>query len=266
MKKCLLILVAAAVLTSVPSYSFAKNYTMVFWYPGEQGSTAEAEPVLTSFFDYLNKKLKGSKFSGKYFNTTSSGIIYIKKTKPAFGIASAIALRENNGTLPAYNRIASTLPLPHGTISQQFTLVGISPPEGEETTPPTKTTIYTSLPISMSFLKSKLFPDLQGTISIQNTNTMLMTLKKIASSGDSSQVALLTPIEKFTIDQIKSEWAQSLKSLQTSHPIATAPLVYFGEKPEISNELVKVLAAMPADTEGKEILETLRLKGFKPAI
>lgn len=262
MKKIVLAIVLALTLNLFSESARAKNYNMVFWYPGEAGSTSEAEPVLSSFFEYINGKLKAS-FKGKYFNSVSQGIVYIKKTRPKFGITSWISLKENESTLPTYTTIAKTLPLPSGTLTDQFTIVGYAPDGEGRWTPPDNLVIYSSIPLSLAFLRSHLAPDVKGSASIQTTNTMLMTLKKISSEKSLNRAALLTPMEKYTLDNLKSEWTSSLTTLYRCRPIPTAPLVVFGDKPDIADKLVEVLVKMPNDPEGKEILETLRLKGFK---
>lgn len=262
MKKILSAILFFTIIFSYTSNLYAKKYNIVFWYPGEQGTTAEAEPVLDSFFEYLNKNVSGNTFTGKYFNSKTKGLAYINKSKPKFGIISWVALKENDGSIPAHGKIATTLPYPDGTATDKFVLVG-NPGDGEWS-PPANLTIISSIPMSVNFLKSYLLPDLGGNVSIQTTNTMLMTLKKIATGGeDSGQVALLTPMEKFTLDNLKSGWTETLKTLKECKPISTAPFIYFGEKPEVSDELVKTLTSMKNDPDGKEILETLRLKGFK---
>lgn len=265
MKKILLLCAALTLVFIFPANAGAKKYSMVFWYPGEQGSTSEAEPVLLELFDYLGKKLQDSTFEGKYFNSTTDGIVYIKKNKPTFGIVSWIALQENNGTLPPFKKIASTLPLPHGSTQDVFALIGNPGKTETGWTPPDNLVVYSSVPVSVAFIKSQMFPDIKGSVSVQNTNTMLMTLKKLASEENKNQVALLTPMEQYTLKNLKTDWAANLKTLMQAKALSTAPLVVFGEEPEITSALVKVLAAMPADADGKEILETLRLKGFKPA-
>lgn len=263
MKKVTLSVALLATLSLWPTSLHAKAYNMVFWYPGEAGSTAEAEPVLADFFDYVGSKL-GASFSGKYFNTSSDGLVYIKKTRPQLGILSWIALMENKGTLPPHGTIAQTLPLPHGSTKDQFSIVGYKSNNEGQWVPPENLVVYSSIPVSLALLRSSLIPDIKGNISIHTTRTMLMTLKKIASEENPNEVALLTPMEKYTLDNLKGDWTNKLTMLHKCSPTPTAPLIYFGEKPEITERLIKVLTAMRDDPEGKEILETLRLKGFQP--
>lgn len=247
----------------VYSEAHSKSYDMVFWYPGEAGSTAEAEPVLAAFFDYLNKKTK-AEFSGKYFNTVSEGLKYIRTKKPDFAIVSWIALRENENSLPPFDILAKTLPLPDGRDRDEFVIVGKKPAEGDKWNPPPNISLISSIPMGVAFFKTDMAPDLTGNISINTTKIMLMALKKIAAGEDMNTVALLTPSEKYTLDNMKSSWTEELAVLHRCRPIPTAPLIYFGAMPQAADRLMKALLEMPNDKEGKDVLSELRLKGFQP--
>lgn len=259
MKKVLILTMLFALL--LPTTLHAKNYNMVFWYPGEAGSTDEAAPILSEFFEYVGSRLNAS-FSGKYFNTVPDGLSYIKKSKPSFGIVSWIALEENKGTVPPYTVIARTLPLPGGATTEQFAIAGVKPSGGAKWSPPENLVIYSSIPVSVSFFKSELAPDFKGNITIKQTSAILMTLKKISSGTEPGAVALLTPMEKYTMENLESEWTNALVTLYNCKPTPSAPLVVFGEAPEITENLLKVLKEMPHDLVGKPILDELRLKGF----
>ena len=241
----------------------ASTFDMIFWYPGEAGSSAEAGPLLDELFSYINKSLKGNKIAGNYINNTASGLVYIKNKKPNFGIVSWTALEDNRSTLTQYSIMMQTLPLPEGKATDQYTLIGISDSEDANWSPPDRIIVNTSIPLSLALLKSKLAPILKDNVTVKTTKTMLMTLKKIASGETKNEVALLTPMEKYTLDNLKGEWTTKLKTLYRSAPVPTAQLVYFGEKPQIADQLSTILKDMNQNPEGKEILETLRLEGFK---
>lgn len=262
MKKIAAIIVLT-ILFSFVSNLYAKDYKMVFWYPGEAGNTRDAEPVLAQFFEYINKKLKGDSISGKYFNSVSEGLAYIKDRKPQLGIVSWVSLKENEGQLPTFTVIAQTLPLPLGNRTDQFTLVGYKPAKAGNWAPPEGLKIYSSIPMGMEFLRSNLVPDIKGGSTIEPTRAMLMTLKKISQDAKSNEAALLTPMEKYTFDNMKGDWKGNISTLYKCKEIPTAPLISFGGKPAVADAFLKALAEMKTDPKGKEILETLRLKGFE---
>jgi len=263
MKKILFAILTVALISITTHSANAKASKMIFWYPGEAGSTSEAAPLLEEFSNYVKKK-SGIELEGTYINDVSKGIVFIKKQKPAFGIISHITLEENRTTLPPpFTTVAWTKPLPDGKTTEQFSLVGYRVPESEETwTPPTNLTVLTSIPISIAYLKSTLFPNLTGNIMVKMTNTILMTLKKMSTEANPNQVALLTPMESYALKSMSAEWTTKLAELVKSKSIPTAALVSFQDDPRKADTLVKTLIDMSNDPEGKEILETLRLKGF----
>jgi hypothetical protein len=67
------------------------------------------------------------------------------------------------------------------------------------------------------------------------------------------------------LDNITADWKKNLTTVYTCKAVPTAQLIYFGEEPAATADLLKVISDMPNDPKGKEILESLRLKGFKPA-
>ncbi len=262
MKKILFAILTVALMSATIHAANAKASKMIFWYPGEAGSTSEAAPILEEFSNYVKKK-SGIKLEGTYINDVSKGIVFIKKQKPTYGIIGHITLDENKNTLPPFTRIGKTKPFPDGKTTEQFSLVGYRPPESEETwTPPTNLTVLSSVPVSVAYLKSTLFPNLTGNIMIKTTNTILMTLKKMSTEANPNQVALLTPMESYTLKSLSAGWTTKLAELAKSEAIPTAALVTFQDDPRKADTLVKTLIAMSNDPEGKEILETLRLNGF----
>lgn len=262
MKKNTIAFIITCILFTYTNSASAKNYSMLFWYPGEAGSTVDAAPVLDEFFTYINSRLKGDSLSGKYINQTQKGLDEIKRTRPNFAIISYIAITENKDKIPQYQTIAKTKPLPSGRAAEQFTIVGAKNRSAEAQGK--DVTIYTSIPMGINFFKQNLAPDFKGNINLAQSNMILTNLKKIASGEENDRVALLTPMEKHTFDNMNASWKESLMTIYTCRPIPTAELVYFGEKPAINSQLTKILTDMPANPEGAEILETLRLKGFQP--
>jgi len=261
MKKRVIQLLAILLIALFASNLFAKNYNMIFWYPGEAGTSKDAEPVLESFFDFVNARLDGTEIHGKYINNTNEGINYIKSKKPLLGIASWIALNDNSKVIPKYKTIAKTLPLPYGKSKDVFTLVGVS--KNKNWKPTDNLKVYTSIPITPEFLKAHMIPDLKESTTILEVKNLFQTLKKIANENNDNQAILLTPMEKYSLDHIKAAWKSTINTIHTCKPIPTAEVILFREEPKVSEKFISILKNMTKDPEGKEILETLRLKGFK---
>jgi hypothetical protein len=246
----------AAIITCFTADAGAAQRHMIFWYPGEAGSTAEAEPVLSAFFDYVNKRLTGDKIDGKYFNTVEDGLKYLGVAKPVIGIISLSAFEQNKTKFQNAEAILATLPLPSGKAAENYTLVG------NVKSPGSSKQVYCSEPLGADFLRSRLFPDLPADLKIVQTSEMFFTLKKIAS-GELNAVAALTPAEAFSLKNIKVDWASSIKPIETSKEVPSARLTLFDRSWAGRQQFTEVLLAMANDAEGKEILAELRLAGFQ---
>ena len=75
-----------AITLALAAHARADEVKMVFWYPGEAGSTKEAQPVMDAFSDYVNSEMKPDRLSARYFNTVKGGLDYIARQKPKSGI------------------------------------------------------------------------------------------------------------------------------------------------------------------------------------
>jgi len=250
---CRIIIIASLFLISTPA--FARTVNMIFWYPGEAGSTSEAQPIIDLFFESVNQKISPDKMQGRYFNTVNEGIEYIKKRKPVAGIISYAAWVQNSDKLKGATVILSTLPLPGGKDTEQYTLVGSG------STKAAHLPIISSEPLSISFVRTNLFPSIAPNANISRNPQLLYNLKRIAS-GELKSQAILTPTEAATLKRLSSPWAKKLKFLAESKPVSSARVVLFDPKWKKSAEFKKAILSMDKDDDGQLILEELRLKGF----
>jgi len=252
-----LITLVTALTLFVTSAAHARTAKMIFWYPGEAGSTEEAQGLLDELFEYLKKKNSKLDIKGAYFNTVSGGKSYIKKDKPSIGIISYPAYVMNKSDLGGASPVLATLPWPAGKKMQTYVLVGKKPlaDNGE--------TIYMSEPLSRSFITQHLYPDLPKSLKLEQTSGVLSKLKKMGK-GEIKGYALLTATEYYTLSKMKAEWAMELTindRAKPSKPIPSARVVVFGSYKE-KEALISTLMGMQSCSEGKAILEELRLKGF----
>lgn len=242
----------------------ASELKMIFWYPGEAGSTTEGQPVLDAFFDYINKKIAPSKISGQYFNTADGGLAYINKQKPAFGIVSYSAWEMNKSKLANASVWLATNPLPHGKNQEQYILVGKSlspPPLPSAENAKGESPVFSSEPLSRDFISNIL--GLTGAQKMTPTQTqqILFKLRSIAE-GTTAGAAILTSNEGTTLAKMTAPWTKSLTTIQQSKPVPTARLVLFGAPPKDTDKIRQVLLGMRTDPEAKEVLEEMRLAGF----
>jgi len=261
MKKYLFLI---ALLTFFPCRVFASNMTMIFWYPGEAGSTKEGQPVLDAFFDYINSKMGTSKLSGKYFNTTEDGLVFILKQKPNIGIVSYAAWEANKNKFPGTQIWLATNPLPHGQKEEQYIIVGKTPspsplPSGERAKG--EGPVFSSEPLSKEFIQNQLGFNQTQKMTPTATPQILLKLKSIAE-GTLTAAAILTPNEGATLSKMTAPWTKSLTIIAKSKPVPTARVILFNNPSKEHDSLKKILLNMRNDPAAKEILEELRLTGF----
>jgi hypothetical protein len=253
MKKTLFATLALFIATSVSFEALAASNKMVFWYPGEAGSTEEAQPTLDAFFEYIKENVSVS-LSGAYYNTVPDGMSYIKNKKPAIGILSNFVWETQKTNWPNAKVFLATLPLPNGTSTERYALVGLGPIKDGST-------VYSSEPIDNSFVIKMLFNDLPSSIRLKQTGSIMQKLKGI-SQGTIEGYAILTPMEAYTLGKLKSPWAQKLKTLNASQEVPSARLILFDPGFAKKDALTETLIKMKSDPAGQEILDSLRLTGF----
>jgi len=222
---CLLIIMALS-LASVQA--LARGAAMIFWYPGEAGSTEEAQPVLDDFLGYVSQKMGDVQIEGRYYNTVDAGLKFISEKRPAIGIVSYAALTQYADKLGAPSVFLATLPLPGGAATEKYAIVG----------------------------RSK---DLKPGVKILSSEP-----KKI-SSGEMDAVAILTPIEASTLAQVSAEWARGLVQISVSENVPTARVLLFDPAWKDADRLRQVLIGAGSDPAAKDLLLELRLKGFAEA-
>jgi len=127
---------------------------MIFWYPGEAGSTEIAQPTLDMLFDYINKRVPEARITGRYFNTYAAGLEFIKARHPSLGILSLAAFDASLGKLGRNSVLLKTRPLPHGKTVEKYVIVGKGPPAKEWNVP-----LYTKQPLTEAFVKKYIVPE-----------------------------------------------------------------------------------------------------------
>ena len=240
---------------ALAAHARADEVRMIFWYPGEAGSTQEAQPVMDAFSDYVNSEMKPDQVKARYFNTVKGGLDYIARQKPKIGIISYAAWAQNRAKLRGASVVLATLPLPKGREVQRYALVG----KGKKVPPDAK--VYSSEPFTPGFARGDLFPNLPAGATLSQTDRIFVKLKQIAAGQDSA-IAILTPIEAATFKKLKSDWAKQIKFIEESKPVPSARVVIFDGSWKGKEKLSEIFLAANKDPKAAEILEEMRLKGF----
>jgi hypothetical protein len=235
----------------------AANYQMLFWYPGEAGTTEEAQGTLDALFDHINPKIAPDKLSGKYFNTVEGGAGFIRQARPKYGIVSFAAYRINSASLGQNTILMQTLPLPDGRPAERYVIVGRGPAPRDWA----NVQLYSKQPLTNEFVKEFILPPLPQGERVKNVQNILPALKEIASGARQGGV-ILQPIEHFTLKSLKQPWVKGLSVWHISNELPSAPLLLFGTEDGFTQKFKAALLNMASGPEGKAILETLRLKGF----
>ena len=234
----------------------SQSYQMMFWYPGEAGTTADAQATLDFFFGYINKQLS-HKVSGKYFNNVSDGLKFVNQSKLKFAIISLAAYETNKDKLKNSSIFLKTLPLPDGKPYETYSIVGRGPmPNGALNN--SKLELFSRQPLTSSFVNKYLIKN--SSAKITTVPNILPLLKELAS-GQKKGAAILQPMEYFTLKNMNQAWAKELTVWHTQS-VPSAPFLIFGEQNKSTDQIKSVLLKMNKDPEGNLILETLRLKGF----
>jgi len=247
-----------AITLSVAAHARAEEVKMVFWYPGEAGSTEEAQPVMDAFSDYVNGEMKPDQLKARYFNTVKGGLDYIASQKPKIGIISYAAWSQNRAKLGGADVFLATLPLPYGKELETYSLVG----KGKDV--PESAKVYSSEPFSSDFVRESLFPNFPAGASLSQTDRMFVKLKRIAS-GEEKALAILTPTEAATLSKLKSDWVKSIDTIERSKAVPTARVVVFDGGWKGKDKLSEILLDAEKDPKAADILEEMRLKGFGKA-
>lgn len=248
-------IVLSLLILTLASVAHARQIKMIFWYPGEAGSTKEAQPILDEFFEYLNGKITPTRISGKYFNTAQEGLAYIRSEKPMIGIVSYAAWAQNRDKIGTAQVILATLPLPHGRSTEHYTLVG------RNAQIPAGAMIFSSEPLSEPFMRTELFPKLKEGVKISQTHQLLMKLKEIGE-GKTNAWAILSPAETGALARLNHPWAKSLKTIAESNPVPTARVILFDETWKDVGRFKTTLLTIGDDMSVRDILDEMRLKGF----
>lgn len=249
MKRLLIVLILLFVVSS-PAWA---SSSIIFWYPGEAGSTMEAQPILDEFMDYLKSKNSSLNLKAKYFNTNNEGLNFINQAKPELGIVSYAAWERYKDKFPNAKVWLATNPLPSGKKTESYALVGKKSPYAGQLT------AYSSEPMTKEFIRSNL--GFTQNITPTQTSQILYVMKQIAS-GKKQGLAILTPMETNVFKRMKAPWVKSLKIIAISKAVPTARVILFSPPSSNTQELKKILLGIRNDPAAQEILKELRLVGF----
>lgn len=234
------------------SVARAEKVQLLFWYPGEAGSQAEAQPLLDAFSTLLNTQ-SPAPISATYHNDRTAGEQFIQQQHPTFGILSYHAWLNWQNTHPKSKVFLQVLPN-HGQLTEKYVLVGKSAPQGQ-------IQVLSSEPLSENFLTQQLFPHKTWSAKMTSSKQLLFKLKELAD-GKWSGYCLLSPREATSFAALKSPWKQQLSFTQSSAAVSTARLIIFAKEPPQIEQWKKTFLELSKNPAANEVLEELSLSGF----
>lgn len=242
----------------VPTAVSAAPLKLLFFYPGGQGSTEAAQPLLDSFTESL-KKAGAPELSATYISDKAAGLAFIQSQKPAAALLS-LDLFEEQGPAWKVMPVARTLQLPSGDGTETFYIVG---KKGSALPTSGKLSLYSPRPLSPEYVAKRLFPTMSGvSFEILPTRNVIGDLRKIAA-GEKPGFLLLDPYEHRAMN-LKAAWVADLADLASSAKVPSAPVVVFsgGMSAEQQSAFQKALLQVGKDSAAQATLQELRLKGF----
>lgn len=241
----------------------AEEHHFLFWYPGEAGSTPQAQPLLDQFAERLDAQTPGMTWKAIYFSTESAGRAFLTARRPSFGIVSYamyMKYRQRFGMAP----IAATRPLPEGKTTEVLALYA-----GPCAAVTGGAAVYCSQPWPLELLRTTFSQNdrVQSwrTGQLRVISNMRQTLEQM-TQGAPCALAILSGAEQAALGALKAPWVNQLTLVARSTPLPTPPVVAFrafGSQPH--EALVReALLTMSKDPAAGALLNEMRLAGFSP--
>lgn len=241
---------------SLPTFAQSQPLTMIFIQPGGEGSMEEAQPILDEFFRLIQKN-GGPMIKGKYYPLKEEGLRALTGAHLAIVSPPLFDELQKKGEV-----ILSTISAASNSPDEfyHFLVHQDSPKNILED----KLMVYSSEPLGETFLKEKIFSKWNHPLNLENkpNSQILSVLRKVAQKEITGGV-LLNNFEYQSFEKTNLEWKKNLKTIYKSPPLLSAPLVLLKDLPEEQKKsLINSLLQINKTEEGKEVLESLRLKGF----
>lgn len=238
----------------VPSLAHAATLRLIVWHPGEAGTTAQAQPLMDLWGDYLATHIPGTTWEIRYFPDVGGGRAWVNNQRPAFGIVNDVARAQVPPHMAVRNLLA-TRPLPHGRTTEHRHWV-----RGPCADTKAAAVVHATAPLPAAGIQRDFA--LAKAPQVHITPNLLGTLKQIAGGVCAS--AVVSEREWRTIARLTTPWRQALRATPSTRAHPTPRVVQFGATGAAhADGLQRALRGMNSDAEGRTILGELQLKGFE---
>lgn len=231
--------------------------SLAFLQPDGEGSPEEAQPLMDALAQQLSAQTHLT-IVARYENRKPNIKQSIQSQKEDLLLLSTDLYFDHQND-PFYEVALSTLPLATTGSFNQYYLVA----DSKLSEPPQQ--ILLSRPLPDSFLQHFVVGSCTQLTELnpqwQPTEQIFQALKTI--SAQKSQWILLDDFQFQALNQLNMSWAKTIIKKCESSPIPSAPLLFKKNlKDSTKDSLTTGFLRLSETAQGKEILESLRLKGF----
>ncbi len=246
-------------LLSLHSLCFAADrYNFAVIYPGQPGTSQEAQPIMDAFAHYLQGKLGGSvEVAGVYFNEQRPALDYLLKSPPQWGIVSLGFYSQFAAQRPAkVEPLASTKPSGLSKDVWRMAVNKSDPDDWKELKGEVSGTMLYATDVAACILFG--VPASGLPFALNGSSRPLRALRDVGQGK----------IAGVVLDELQFNATQGLpvgekiKVILKSKDLPTAPVVWFGPVDDRAVRLRKVLLDMAADPQAKSLLQLLQTQGF----
>lgn len=247
--------------------NFTYALTLDFVYPEGEGDASAAAPYLADLFGYVKAK-SGLEVQGQYYNDEDEALEALKSGKTDFAVVSPGFFVKYKDEL-RLDPILKTIPsYADGPYEKYYVLAGENMVPSQYAAQRGAVALYASQSYAADFIETlvKESSELRNVVfNLQQTPQILKALKDVAERKDTAFL-LLTGYEYSVLEALKASNPvfTNLKLVYESPEMPSSPLVRVGnaiQQAELS-QLKNALIGMGKDSQGKAVLNRMRLSGF----
>ncbi|RMD96803.1 MAG: hypothetical protein D6812_16410 [Deltaproteobacteria bacterium] len=257
------VVLVLAVFLGMPFSAFSGPRDLIICSPASPGTTEQAENFMKSVTTYIETTLSWPEgtMRGIYYPSEAEGLAAIEREKPGFAIVSV-------GFFLKYGERFQMTPFlqpVYGNATVERYYVVVKDPAFETIADLRGKRLRSNHLVEPLFLSRVVFRgkiDVESFFDAKVSRTSFSAIKAVARGG--AEAVLLNASQYDALGQLP--FASDLRAIFVSEPIPTAPVVALpNAAAEDREKLAAALLGMKDDPEGRKILHTMSIDGFRPA-
>ncbi|RME46102.1 MAG: hypothetical protein D6795_15830 [Deltaproteobacteria bacterium] len=254
---------ALAALLGTPFFAFSGPRDLIICSPSSPGTTEQAENFMKSVTTYIETTLSWPEgtMRGIYYPSEKAGLAAIEREKPGFAIVSV-------GFFLKYGERFQMIPFlqpVYGNATVERYYVVVKDPAFKTLGDLEGKRLRSNHLVEPLFLSRVVFRgkiDVETFFEAKVSRTSFSAIKAVAKGR--ADAVLLNASQYDALEQLP--FASDLRAIFVSEPIPTAPVVALpNATAEDREKLAAALLGMKDDPEGRKILHTMSIDGFRPA-